>query len=348
MHSRQILLAALAVLPAAGCAAGGQAGAGEPMIQVTTNEAQRRVDVTVDGQPFTSYIYPTTLEKPVLYPIHTAGGKTITRGFPPRPGERVDHPHHVGLWFNYGDVNGLDFWNNSDAIKPADKPKMGSVRHRAIRDTESGRGTGELEVTMDWVDHTGKVLLREDTEFQFHATGDTRIIDRITKLTAVNGPVSMKDNKEGVLGLRVVRPLEHPATKPEVFADAAGRPMAVPVLDNTGVTGRYRSSEGKEGDDVWGTRGRWTTLSGTVEGEPVTVAILDHPSNVGFPTYWHARGYGLFAANPLGQAALSDNKDTLNFQLAAGESTTFRHRIVVASGATPTERVEQFYTDWAR
>lgn len=40
-----------------------------------------------------------------------ASGKVITRGYPmnPRPFERMDHPHHVGLWFNFGDVNGLDF-----------------------------------------------------------------------------------------------------------------------------------------------------------------------------------------------------------------------------------------------
>jgi hypothetical protein len=50
-----------------------------------------------------------------LYPLIADGGITVTRGYPlePRPGERVDHPHHAGLWFNYGEVNGFDFWNNS-------------------------------------------------------------------------------------------------------------------------------------------------------------------------------------------------------------------------------------------
>ena len=100
--------------------------------------------------------------------------------------------------------------------------------------------------------------------------------------------------------MRVARGLEQPADKPEVFTDASGKATAVPVLDNTGVTGKYISSEGKEGDAVWGTRGKWTMLGGTVDGEPMTLAILDHPSNPGYPTHWHARGYGLFAANPLG------------------------------------------------
>src|ERR1700746_2590271 len=75
-------------------------------IAVVPNEAARRVDISVDGKPFTSYIWPTTLKKPVLYPLRTAKGTIVTRGFPlePRPGERTDHPHHAGLWFNYENV----------------------------------------------------------------------------------------------------------------------------------------------------------------------------------------------------------------------------------------------------
>ncbi len=321
-----------------------------PEVRVVVREGERRVDVLVGGQPFTSYVYPTTLKKPVLYPLRTAAGVPVTRGWPmdPLPGERVDHPHHVGLWFNYGDVNGLDFWNNSDAIKPEEAPKMGTVVHRRVRRAQSGRGMGALEVTADWVDHAGKALLREDTRFEFRALPDGRAVDRITTLTALGDTVRFTDNKEGLIGLRVARSLEHPATKPEVFTDATGRPTPVAVLNNAGVTGRYRSSEGREGDAVWGTRARWTELTGTVRGEPVTLAILDHPRNVGFPTYWHARGYGLFAANGLGQKAMSEGKEELNFRLAPGASTTFRHRVLILSGAAAPGAVERQYGDFTR
>jgi hypothetical protein len=341
--------ALLVGLPAAGCMSQRQMS-DEPTVQVIPNEAAQRVDVLVDGKPFTSYIFPSTIKKPTLYPVRTASGQAVTRGFPldPTPGERVDHPHHVGLWFNYGDVNGLDFWNNSDAIKPADAPKMGTILHRQIREAESGQGHGELEVTTEWVNHQGKPLLREDTEFVFHADGDVRAIDRITTLTALDEPVSFTDNKEGVLGLRVTRALEHPADKPEVFTDASGRPTPVAVLNNEGVTGNYVSSEGLQGDDVWGTRGRWTMLTGELEGEPVTVAMLDHPRNPGFPTYWHARGYGLFAANPLGQKVFSEGKEELNLRLAPGQSTTFRHRVVLLPGKADPAQIEAQYRDFTR
>jgi hypothetical protein len=328
-----------------GCVSAAQLPPGAATVRVVPDEAARRVDVLVDGAPFTSYIFPESLKKPVLYPLRTASGAEVTRGFPldPRPGERVDHPHHVGLWFNYGDVNGIDFWNNSHHVPPDRAPRMGSVLHREIRAARGGSGEGVLEVTMEWVDHQGTPLLREDTRFVFRASGQSRGIDRVTTLTALDRPVRLSDNKEGMLGLRVARALEHPVGQPVVLTDGAGRPTAVPVLDNAGVTGRYLSSEGLEGDDVWGTRARWTALSGEIDGERVTIAIFDHPENVGYPTYWHARGYGLFAANPLGQREFSEGREVLDYRLAAGESTTFRHRLLIHSGAVPADEMEVQY-----
>ncbi len=316
-------------------------------VTVVPNEAARRVDVLVDGQPFTSYIWPDTLKKPTLYPLRTAAGTLVTRGYPldPRPGERVDHPHHVGLWFNYGDVNGVDFWNNSTSLKPEQSAKMGTVMHRKIVRTEGGKQTGELEVETEWVMPDGKSILRENTRFVFHAGPNMRGIDRITKLTALDRAVVFRDNKEGVLGLRVARALEQPSKEPQVFTDASGKPTDVPVMNNEGVNGVYRSSEGQTGDDVWGTRGRWVTLSGKVSGEDVVVAMLDHPQNPGYPAYWHARGYGLFAANPLGQKVFSTDKKEaavreLNFTLQPKQSTTFRHRVLIFDGAVTPEQVE--------
>lgn len=319
-------------------------------VEVVAHPAEQRVDVLVGGRPFTAYIYPASLKKPVLYPLRTASGTVVTRGYPlePRAGERVDHPHHAGMWFNYGNVNGLDFWNNSTAIKAADAPKMGTIIHRSVDRATSGPGEGTLEVTTEWVDSRGTPLLREQARFVFRARPDLRTIDRITTLTALDEPVLFKDDKEGVIGLRVARGLEMPSRTAETFTDANGRPTTVAVLDNTGVTGNYRTSEGKEGEAVWGTRGRWATLTGVVNGEPVRIAMLDHPSNPGFPTYWHARGYGLFAANPLGQKIFSNGREEMNLRLAPGQSTTFRHEVLIMTGAAATQDVEPYYEAFTR
>ena len=302
-------------------------------IQLVRNDAARRVDVTIDGKPFTSYIYERSQKKPSLFPIHSAMGAVVTRGYPldPHPGERADHPHHVGLWFNYGDVNGLDFWNNSDAVTGERAAKMGTIVHKRVIEAISGKDKGELNVEMDWVDSTGKILLRENTRYVFQGDAKTRTIDRLTRLAAVSDAVVLGDNKEGVYGLRVARALEQPSKTADVFLDANNKPAAKAV-NNEGVSGMYTGSDGKTGDAVWGTRGPWTMLQGRIGGEPVTIAMLDHPDNPGFPTYWHARGYGLFAANNLGQQVFDPKQEVARRTIPAGGSMTFRHRVLIIDG----------------
>jgi hypothetical protein len=318
-------------------------------VQVAANEAARRVDVTIDGQPFTSYVWPQRLTKPVLYPIHDAKGALVTRGWPldPRPGERTDHPHHVGLWLTYESVNGVDFWNNSDAIKPDAAAKMGTIVHRRIVSAKSGSDHGELVTEMDWVLPGGKTVLREHAQFVFSGDTTRRMIERTSTLTALDERVVFNDQKDGFLGMRVARQLEQPSKTPEVYTDAAGRPTKVPVLDNTGVTGSYVSSEGKKGDDVWSTRGKWTLLAGKIGDEAVTLAILDHPKNPGFPTYWHARGYGLFAANPLGQKVFSNGREQLNFTLEPHASATFRYRVLILEGTATPDQLDREFNSFA-
>src|SRR5580698_10538857 len=137
-------------------------------INISSIPSQRKVIVKANDQPFTEFIYPHSLEKPVLYPICAPDGQIITRGFPiaPRSGEPTDHPHHIGLWVNYENVNGLDFWNNSFAI-PSDKKNMyGWIRTNGIVQTKNG-DKGILEYNADWTDQQKNILLKETTTFIF-------------------------------------------------------------------------------------------------------------------------------------------------------------------------------------
>lgn len=302
-------------------------------VKMIRHDDRQAIDIYVGGELFTSYIYPSAIKKPVLYPLRASDGTLVTRGYPldPQPGERIDHPHHIGLWLNYGNVNGLDFWNNSDAIDPDRKDNYGTILHKAVKKIKNG-AKGVLEVEMDWVDSKGTVLIRENARFVFSGDESNRCIDRITSLTALDEDVSMADSKEGFLGLRVARFLEAPSNRPERLVDASGKPSDTPVLNNEGATGTYISGGGKRGDDVWGSRAKWTRLEGAKDGKRYSIAIIDHPANPGYPTYWHARGYGLFAANPLGQKELSGGKEEMNFKIEAGKTAVFRHRIVIHCG----------------
>lgn len=320
-------------------------------VTLVNNKEDQKVDVLVDGKLFTAYLYTdqmSVLKKTTLYPIVSANGEIITRGFPidPRPNERTDHPHHIGAWFNYGDVNGLDYWNNSDAISKDKQHKMGTIRHEKIVDLKSGQNKAELLVTANWLKPDGSVLLKEKTKFVFYAEDGKRIIDRIVTLTALDEPVLFKDNKEGMVAIRTARQLEHPSDKPVTLSDSNGIKTDVPVLDNTGVTGHYLSSEGLEGGDVWGKRAKWVALSGTLNNNDVTIVIMDEPNNVGYPTYWHARGYGLFAANALGQKIFSDGKEELNFTLKPKAEVTFKYRIEILDGKPNGATLETEYNNF--
>jgi hypothetical protein len=317
-------------------------------IKVVESKDKQQLDVYVDNQPFTSYCYWDSQKKPILYPLRTAKGTVVTRSYPVASvaGERTDHPHHVSMWFNYGNINGVDFWNNSGG---RNSEKMGSIKHRAVNKMRNGKNKAELAVTMDWMMPDGSKVLQQDETIIFRAAQDLRVIDRVITLTAQEKQVVFSDSKEGALGVRVARQLEEPSKEPLVFTDEQGNPTKVPVLDNSGVGGVYLSSEGKVGEkEAWGQRAKWMTLSGNVKGEDVLIGIFDHPKNPTYPTYWHSRGYGLFAANPFGAKEFNKNAPALNFTLQPGGKSTFRFRVVVYSGKLTKEQTEALYQQFLK
>ncbi len=318
---------------------------GKDRVTVKQDDAQHKVSITIGGKPFTELVYTDTIEKPVLYPIYAANGETITRGFPwhPQPNDPTDHPHHLGLWMNYENVNGLDFWNNSFAIPAAKKNKYGWIKTGKIVATESGK-KGTLVYEANWVNQQQEVLLQEKTTYVFSQVNNTRVIDRITELTAVQ-QVAMPDVKDGLLGLRVAHELELPIRETKEYKDDKGNITKITAAKDAAVTGNYITSAGKEGDAAWGTRGAWCMLYGKKGNDTISIAIIDHPQNPGYPTYWHARNYGLFAANPLGQKVFSEGKENLNYKLKKGETATFRYRILIA--ADNRRMTETLVDKWA-
>ena len=275
--------------------------------------ANRKIDILINDLFFTSFIYPDMLEKPTLFPIVAPSGKQITRGYPlaPRPNERTDHPHHVGLWFNFGDVNGIDFWNNSSAVPPGRKQLYGSIRLDAILETDSRKGA--LTTRSSWVDYQGNRLLSENTTYIFSGTGNEyRSVERVTALTAVEA-VTMKGNKEGLFALRVDKAFEE-------------------------IDGLYRNHEGLKGEsEVWGRRTPWVALSAETDGEIITIVMLDHEKNINYPGWPHARGYGLFSMNNLGGDAMDKTSPPVEVKLAPGETITFRHKMIIGGEMSDEE-----------
>lgn len=314
------------------------------------DKENRQVAIFYDGKAITAYCWPDSSRKPMLFPVNTLDGTTVTRSYPLNlvAGERTDHPHHTGIWLNYESVNGLDFWNNSTAIPVERRDRYGTIVHKKVTPSiPSTRSMLFLDAEADWVRPDKKVLLKEKSRYAFSRNGKSLIIDRVTTLTATDTTVVFKDVKDGMLAIRVARELELPSKEKSKFVDDKGNVTEV-APSGSEVTGMYYGSNGSKGDSAWGTKGNWMMLTGQKDGKDITIAMFDHPSNTGYPTYWHARGYGLFALNPLGRKVFSNGKEELNLTLQPGKSVTFRYRIAIASEKLTADNMNKLAADFAK
>ena len=242
---------------------------------------------------------------PIVYPIIGPTGKKMTRQYPMKQdyeGVKADHVHHRSLWFSHGNVNGLDFWATKDKIV-----------HKRFLKAECNGQIALLVTENDWLDENNQVVCRDVRSLSFFAAKDMRIIDVDVTVTAEQEKVVFGDTKEGTFGIRVSE---------EIAAE-------------TNKGGRFVNAEGKSGErDAWGKRSAWVNYHGLLDGEKAGIAILNHPSSFRYPTYWHVRDYGLFAANPFGVHDFERLQDTAagEFTLPKGESVTFRYRVIFHGG----------------
>lgn len=320
------------------------------MVKILKDAKTKKIDVSIGGRYFTSFLYADTLEKPVLYPLYSAKGTEVTRGYPLRTksGDPTDHPHHIGLWMNFENVNGLDFWNNSFAIPTEKKKLYGWIKTDRIVDTANGL-KGVLSYHANWTNQSNDVLLEETTTYEFSGNSSQRIIDRTTVLKA-NTNVTFSDAKDGFLGLRLAHALEMPATTDQKFTDDKGNVTIVKAGTDKIPNGNYITSEGRQGNDVWSTRAAWCKVYGKMGNDSVTITIIDHPQNINYPTFWHARGYGLFAANPLGEKIFTNGRSEKNLSLKPAETVTFKYRIVIdeAEKTTSPAVINKLAADFAK
>jgi len=310
---------------------------------VEFNRTAGTIDVLVDGRPFTSYIHqidpsqPMTakgilLTKPVLFPLRTPSGITVTRGWPFEmiEGEKQDHPHHIGLYFTYDQINGSNFWNNSKQPLPA-------VKHVRAEVTADAKGHPALATVMNWVGKDNNVLLAEKRLTSFIPGLDQHIIDIDIELEAIADKVEFGDTKEGMFAIR----------------------LAQWLTENTDSrfqlgTGAYLSCNGDEKEQgVWGKRAEWVRIEGKKNGTTVGIAILNHPASTNYPTYWHARGYGAFSANPLGQYAFQksrklDHPKPFNLTLKKGETAPFKFRVIIYDGPRTKQQLDNEFRKYAR
>ncbi len=287
--------------------------------KVKLTKTADRVQVEIDGSAFGEFYFAPDTPKPYFAPLLSASGKIVTRQWPMVPdlGESKDHQHHRGLWLGYIDVNGSNFWENEFSYK---RTNAGRLVARSVE----VKGD-KIVCVIDWLGAAGEKVLTEDRSMTFSGAKGLRIVDFEATLTAADKPAVFGDDKDGAFGIR----------------------MADKLTEKTG-TGVITNSNGEHGmKEAWGKPANWLDYSGTLDGEPVGISIFDHPSSFHHPTRWHARDYGLVAANPFADHAYDPSQPPRNFKLDAGSSVHLRYRVII-HGKMDSTAIQALYDRWAK
>jgi hypothetical protein len=284
-----------------------------------------KITVEIEGKTFTNYYYNWKTANPFLLPLKTTTGLTVTRGFPVEKveGESSDHIWHHGLWYTHGDINGVDFWREITGDPAQDKKfplPVGRLVARSEPKTAAEGKTGTLTAELDLMTPEKKSLGTVVESFTFYRQAANYVVDLHVTLRADQGvALKMGDTEEGALGLR--------------FADEFRQDRGATLSNSDGLATTEK---------IWGKRAKWVDYSTVLKGQKVGVAILDHPKNPKHPTHWHARGYGLCAANPFGEHDFHNDKSRDgSVTIPPGGKLEFRYRVVIHPGDATEAKVEE-------
>ncbi|MBN1909309.1 MAG: PmoA family protein [Pirellulales bacterium] len=285
--------------------------------EVTAEKSEdgKKVVIELEGKPFCEYLTRSGT-KPIIWPILGPTGKPMTRRWPMEkkgPGEKTDHRHHRSLWFTHGDVNGVDFWLEKPGV-------TGKIVHRRFVKVAGG-DEAVVATQNDWIGPDGKKVCEDERTLTFGGNDDQRWIDFDITFKATDGPVRFGDTKEGAMGIR----------------------MAASIKPDAKKGGRLVDSEGRKGKAVWGKKAAWVDYSGPVDGQTVGITMMNHPTSFRFPTYWHARTYGLCSANPFGLSDFVGKEADGSYTIPKGKTMALRYRILFHKGTASEAKVADAY-----
>ncbi len=301
-----------------------------PAQQFSVSQEEDGVTVMLDGELFTRYL-KNSKTKPVLWPVIGPTGEPMTRAWPVSDSsveEAQDHPHHRSIWITYEGVNEVDFWQEKEKGKARPYP-AGIQKHREFKKVESKGDSAVIVAVTDWIGPEGNKICEDERTWTFGTDGDQRWLDCRFVLTASEGELRLADSKEGFFAVRV--------------ADSMN-------VDHK-LGGRIVSSRGLTDEAAWAQPAEWVDYQGPVAGETVGIAIFTHPESLNYPAPWHVRTYGLFAGNPLGKLAFTEEKGDirerpLRMALAPGESIVLHYRIVLHRGDEQEAKLSEKYAEY--
>ncbi len=297
---------------------------------VELKRTENRIDVSIGGKPFTTYYLSADTAKPYLMPLETASGVVISRSFPvgndigkADPQASSFEPHQRPLYFGHGNVDGLDFWAEPAFDRYFRDHTPQPYGHTSLKSVDKA-DDGTIRASYRLLDPNNRVIGEETQSYTFGGDERTRTIDCEFTLHATAGPLVMGDTKEGTFGIRLNAELSAPHDH---------------MLNSQGSRGERA---------IWGKPADWVNYSGVVSGKPVGIVVFDSPVSFHHPTTWHARGYGLLAANPfaLREFTRDPNQDG-SWTIPEGKSLRFRYRVLIYDGEMTPGQIAELYTQYS-
>lgn len=302
--------------------------------EVVLKRVDDSVEVSIGNQPFTTYYFSDAVGKPYLMPLRTASGLVISRSFPvvdkvtTKDQESSSfEPHQRPLYFGHGNIDGLNFWAENAFARyydPHVQQAYGRMALIRVEEMRGGPNEGTVRARFNLLAPEGRVIAEEAQTFRFRGDRQMRMIDCEFIVSANHGPVTFGDTKEGTFAVRLGPELSAPNDH---------------MIDSNGERGEPA---------IWGKQADWVDYSGTVSGKPVSVAVFDSSKSFRHPTTWHARAYGLLAANPFGLREFDrDPEKDGSWTVPEGKSIVFRYRVLIHDGKLAASRIADLYREYS-
>jgi hypothetical protein len=314
-------------------------------VAVSVETAPTRIDFLAGKLLIARYEFGPDTAKPYFWPLNAPDGKPVTRAWPMEKGyagAQTDHVHQKSAWFCHGDVipegvelkqkvkgvEGVDFWSEA--------PGHGRIVVTKVGGVDQTKNHAQVTTVNEWLTGDGKKILDETRVLHVYNFGPSDLIVFDIDLHASVCPITFGDTKEGSLGVRVR----------ESVTEKVGKGVLTNAEGNRGEG----EKDNKDRKGCWGLTSAWCDYSGPVENDLAGVAIFADPGNP-YPTAWHARGYGLLAANPFGRAksgfpALAGQTELV--KLAKGDHLKLRYGIFLHLGDAKSGKVAEAFEEFKK
>lgn len=251
--------------------------------------------------------------KPCFDPVAPVGKPSIAWKSP------SDHIWHYGLWFSWKLINGVNYWEENAKTHKA----AGLTNWKDVVKKTNPDGSATISLALEYaLPNTAPVLTEKRT---------------ITiTAPAADGSYSMDWTQEFKVGDKdiVLDRTPLPGEKDgKAFGGYAGLSLRMKKLTNIqAITTEGPVQFNKE--DRFRGPALACEYSGTVDGQQVGVAMIDHPSNLNAPSPWYVIRGGMCYFNA---AVLL--KGPVNMK--AGETFTLKYRVIVHPGAMEVEQLKK-------